>query len=119
MSLSETGSVSTACKSCGAPLPPHHEGPCPDCGGEAKLYRLQLSGNLTPIGQLSLIKRRDFLEGNPAIHAILIALIFISPLLGYILGGIVGLVLGIALGILNYLLTPLAFLRVREIERIR
>lgn len=56
------------CKNCGHPLPPDHKGPCPECGKEGKLIKLELHEKLGLSDSVSVKLQRPraivFIDGS-------------------------------------------------------
>ena len=109
--------MTTTCKWCGSSLEPTHTGPCPKCGKEGKNSTVKIKETIGFKGLLNWESRREFCETNPKIKWLIIAIAFVSPLLGFILSGLVGVVIGLFFGFLSYWLGPLAVTKVREIKR--
>ena len=109
--------VTATCKWCGSSLSPTHTGPCPKCGKEGKKSTVKIKGTIGFKGSLNWESRREFYEINHKIKCLIIAITFVSPLLGFILSGLVGVVIGLFFAFLSYWLGPLAVTKVREIKR--
>jgi len=114
--MSEKPEATTVCKWCGTPLPLNYSGPCPKCGKEGRMVFLTLKESVTLKESLKWKVQKEFLEENPKIKWILIAITLVSPLIGLVLSGVIGVIIGIGLGILSLLLGPYAVIKVREIR---
>ncbi len=92
---------------------------------EGKTYHIKLTGRVTPTGSLTWERRHEFFEKNPRVLFVVNLISYGSVILGAILGlifsglvgVIIGAIIGIAVAILTNILSPLAVIKVREIER--
>jgi hypothetical protein len=106
------------CTHCHFRLPDGHVGSCPKCGETGKrVYRLLAGNGVRLSASLAWETQHKFLEQNRAIHAVVILLTIIGPILGYLLQPLIGFSISLVLSVANYFLTPYAVMRV--IEKVR
>ena len=105
------------CTHCSQELEADHTGPCPVCGKSGRSVPIGTAISYESAGSISWSKRKEYLEKSPKIHAIVLALTFGAPFLGFVLSGSIGVFVGIILAAAAYFLGPLAVMKVKEIER--
>lgn len=108
---------SSTCDNCKLKLPDSYTGTCPKCGHLGKTTVMQINDSLTISDSFSWKTTKEFYEKNKPMLAIVIVLSIISPLVGVVLAGIPGIIVGFIISGLCYFLSPLAIIKIREIER--
>jgi len=111
--------MSVTCKWCGTPLEATYTGTCPKCGKDGKNIVVSSQSIENINTSLELEHQRRYIKTNKNVQTIIITITIISPIFGLIFSGIIGFVVGLSLGILNYILSPLAAMKVLEIKQWR
>jgi len=113
--VSKETNVSAECKACGRPLPISHQGPCPSCGSEQRLFKVNLSDTLKVTARMSWQKTSEATERHPRLYPLLLALTVGAIVAGFL--GPIGGVVGAALTLIAFWLGPHAIKTIRQIER--
>ena len=107
------------CANCGNLLAPSHKGPCPFCGSEQKLIKVNVHEtlNVRVTERLMWTKTREYFENHWPTFVATIALTIASPFIGLFVLGLIGAGIGLIFSVITLVVGFFAVTKVREVER--
>ncbi len=115
--MTDTTESTAYCKNCNIELPVSRSGPCPECGGESKLIKVNMIAKIRFSANLSWEKRREYWERKPKLLLIMIVLSVLAPFVGMFVFGFPGVLIGLFISVLLYVISPRAIVKVKEITK--